>query len=85
VIPRAEDRPTVSVREAAPLLGFSDATLYRAIAEGRAPVETIKCGARVVVVTASLRAVLHLDDTSNGNGQGTAVAVPDDGRAREPD
>ncbi len=52
----------MTVRETAPLLGVSAASLYRAIAEGRSPVETVRCGSRVVVVTADVRRVLHLDD-----------------------
>jgi excisionase family DNA binding protein len=82
-VPRAEDVPTLSVREAAPLLGFSAATLYRAIVEGRSPVDAIKCGSRVVIPTADLRRVLHLDPLpTNGHGPGTAVSArPEPGGA----
>jgi excisionase family DNA binding protein len=51
----------MSVREAALLLGVSAASLYRAVHESRSPVKTIQVGARVLVVTADLRRVLHLD------------------------
>jgi predicted DNA-binding transcriptional regulator AlpA len=61
-VPTAEERPTLSVRESALALGISAATLFRAIAEGRSPVAVVKCGARVNVVTADLRRVLHLDE-----------------------
>lgn len=66
-IPFADERPTLSVREAAPFLGVSDATLFRAIAQDRSPVAFIKTGSRISVVTADLRRVLHLD-ASEGNG-----------------
>jgi hypothetical protein len=64
IVPAAEERPTLSVREAAPLLGVSPATLFRAIANDRSPVAFLRCGARVVVVTASLRRALGLPETT---------------------
>jgi excisionase family DNA binding protein len=60
-VPLAQDAPTMSVREAAPLLGVSAASLYRAVHESRSPVKTIRVGSRVLVVTADLRRVLNLD------------------------
>jgi hypothetical protein len=60
-VPTAEDQPTVPVRVAAPWFGVSDASLYRAIAEGRAPCDVVHVGARVAIVTASARRVLGLD------------------------
>jgi hypothetical protein len=74
VIPTAAERPTLSVREAAPLLGVSAASLFRAISEDRSPVAFIKCGARISIVTADLRRVLHVgangDRSSELNGSG---------------
>jgi hypothetical protein len=60
-VPTAEERPAVPVRVAAPWFDVSAATLYRAIAEGRAPCDVIHVGARVSIVTASARRVLGLD------------------------
>jgi hypothetical protein len=69
MVPTAGQRPTLSVREAAPHLGCSDATLFRAIAEDRSPVAFIKCGARISIVTADLRRVLQLDPPAATNGE----------------
>jgi hypothetical protein len=73
-IPTAAERPTLSVREAAPALGVSAATLFRAIAEDRSPVAYVKCGARISIVTADLRRVLHVgangDRSSEPSGPG---------------
>lgn len=60
-VPTADERPTLGVKEAAPSLGVSPATLFRAIAENRSPVAFIRCGSRVSIVTADLRRVLQLD------------------------
>jgi len=62
------ERPTLPVREAAPLLGVSAATLFRAIAEDRSPVAFVACGSRRVIVTADLLRVLHLDTSTSSNG-----------------
>lgn len=70
MIPRAENQPTLSVREAAPLLGVSPATLFRAIAEDRSPVAFVKVGTRVQIITADLRRVLHLPDSPANGGDG---------------
>jgi hypothetical protein len=60
-IPTADERATVSVREAADWFSVSPASLYRAAAEGRAPCDVIHVGSRVLVVVASARRVLGLD------------------------
>jgi hypothetical protein len=80
-VPTAAERPTVSVREGAPWFGVSPATFYRAAAEGRAPCDVLKVGARVSIVTASARRVLGLDPpATNGSGsvrdEGPAPDVP---------
>lgn len=59
-LPAAEERPTVSVIEAAAALGISRSGAYAAAARGEIP--TIRLGARrVVVPTAALRRMLGLD------------------------
>jgi hypothetical protein len=70
----------VSVRAAAGWLGVSAATLYRAIAEGRTPVQVIRVGSRVVVSTASLRDVLGLgggpwDDRLGADGEASTFEL----------
>jgi hypothetical protein len=68
-IPTASECPTVNVKTAAPWFSCSSASLYRAIAEGRAPCDVVKVGTRVAIVTASARRVLGLDaPATNGNG-----------------
>jgi hypothetical protein len=62
VIPLAQDRPTVPVREGAAWFGVSAATFYRAVAENRAPCDVVRVGSRVLIVTASARRVLGLDN-----------------------
>lgn len=59
-IPLAEDRPTVTVEEAAEWLGLSRASGYRAARAGEIPSITI--GRRIVVPTAELRRFLCLDE-----------------------
>jgi excisionase family DNA binding protein len=69
-VPLASECPTLSVREAAPFLGVSDSTLFRAIALDRSPVAFVKTGTRISIVTADLRRVLQLDPApTNGDGQ----------------
>lgn len=58
-IPMPEDRPTVSVEEAAEWIGLSRASAYRAAKTGELP--TITFGHRRVVPTAALRHMLGLD------------------------
>jgi excisionase family DNA binding protein len=70
-IPTATERPTLSVREAAPLLGVSAATLFRAIAADESPVAFVKCGARISIVTADLRSVLHVGSNGERNSEPT--------------
>lgn len=51
--------PTVNVDRAALALGVSRASLYAAISEGTAPVQVIRVGHRMKVLTHSLLAVLE--------------------------
>ncbi|MEX0666466.1 MAG: helix-turn-helix domain-containing protein [Acidimicrobiia bacterium] len=62
MIPTAEDRPTLTVPEAAAALGVSAASLYRALAAGDAPVPHLRVGSRILICTRDLRAVLGLDN-----------------------
>ncbi len=55
-------RPTVTVDQAAHVLGVSPWTLYQAIRAGDPPVGVIHVGRRIVVPTASLRRALGLDE-----------------------
>ena len=54
--------PTISIRDAAPLLGISASTAYAAVRAGTFPVPVIHIGGRIVVPTAPLRKLLGLDD-----------------------
>jgi hypothetical protein len=72
-VPRAEDEPTVCVARGCQWFGVSAATLYRAIAEGRAPCDVVRVGSRVGIVTASARRVLGLDATDAAPDQGGAA------------
>ena len=51
--------PTVSVEQAAPALGMSRSALYDAIRNGTAPVEVVKVGHRMKILTHSLTAFLE--------------------------
>ena len=51
--------PTVSVTRAALALGVSRALAYRSIDEGKFPVETVKVGKKLSVLTVSLIRVLQ--------------------------
>jgi excisionase family DNA binding protein len=52
-------RPTVPVDIAAELLGISRASAFRAVHRGELP--AIRLGRRIVIPTAGLRSLLHLD------------------------
>lgn len=52
--------PTVSVEDAAHLLGTGRSTLYRALNNGTAPVTSVRIGRVVRVVSASLTRALEL-------------------------
>jgi excisionase family DNA binding protein len=54
--------PTVSVAEAAKVLGISRAHAYSLAARGELGVRVLQLGSRRVVPTADLRRVLGLDD-----------------------
>ncbi len=53
-------RPTLTVEDAAALLGVSRATAYAAVKSGEIP--SIRVGRRVLVPTAALRRLLMLDE-----------------------
>jgi excisionase family DNA binding protein len=59
VVPRAEERPTITVEEAARFLGLGRGAGYNAAARGDLP--TIRIGRRLLVPTATLRTMLGLD------------------------
>lgn len=58
-VPTAEERPTVSVEEAAAFIGLGRSAAYTAAANGELP--TIRIGRRLRVPTAALRRMLELD------------------------
>ena len=62
MLPDPQTRPTVTVPEAAEILGISRGSGYAAAAAGQIP--TVRIGARLVVPTAQLLALLgvHTDD-----------------------
>lgn len=60
MLPRPEDEPTITVERAARALGISRASAYEAAKAGVLP--TIRVGRRLLVPTAALRRMLHLDD-----------------------
>lgn len=53
--------PTISIRDAAPLLGISASTAYAAVRAGTFPVPVIHIGGRIVVPTAPLRKLLGIE------------------------
>lgn len=71
-IPVAEDKPTLTVEQAAALLGLSRASAYRAAQTGELP--TILIGRRVLVLTAELRRKLGLDEPAASKPATAAAA-----------
>jgi excisionase family DNA binding protein len=55
-----EVRPTVTLEEAAALLGIARSSAYQAAQRGEIP--TVKFGRRILVPTAALRRMLLLDE-----------------------
>ncbi|MCX7444390.1 helix-turn-helix domain-containing protein [Corynebacterium sp. P7003] len=53
--------PTISVREAARLLGIGESSAYTAIRNNQFPTPVIKIGGRYVIPTAPLRQLLGVD------------------------
>jgi hypothetical protein len=76
-IPTADERPTVTVREAAPWFSISAASFYRCAADGNAPCDVIRARGRVVVVTASARRVLGLDAPATNGERGSEPTGPE--------
>ena len=58
--PDPEDQATVTVDDAARIIGISRGSMYRAIDRGEIPI--VRVGKRVLIPTATLRRMLHLDD-----------------------
>ncbi|MBI9000048.1 helix-turn-helix domain-containing protein [Corynebacterium sp. CCM 9185] len=54
-------RPTITVEEAAAVLGISKSSAYAAIKRNEFPTPVIKIGGRYVVPTAPLRQLLGVD------------------------
>lgn len=70
VVPDPRERPTLTVKEAAALLGISLHGAYDAAHRGELPV--IWIGRRMLVLTAGLLAMVGLDDPRTPNGGGGA-------------
>lgn len=60
VLPDPATRPTISVDEAAAILGISRNSAYEGVKVGEIP--SIRVGRRRLVVTAALRRKLQVDD-----------------------
>lgn len=65
-IPLPEQRPTLTVEEAAVYLGVSRASAYNAARAGQLP--TVRVGRRLLVPTAALRRMLELGEPSREAG-----------------
>lgn len=61
MLPSPADQPTISVTDAAKLLGVSRGHAYEAARRGDLP--TIRLGRRIVVPTAALRRLLGIDES----------------------
>jgi predicted DNA-binding transcriptional regulator AlpA len=61
ILPKSVERPTISAEEAFAHLGIDRTTGYRAIRQGRFPVEVIRIGRVIRVPTNALRRLLELD------------------------
>jgi excisionase family DNA binding protein len=59
-LPDPTSRPTVSVDDAAAILGVARVTAYEAVHAGQIP--SIRVGRRILVPTAALRRLLGLDE-----------------------
>jgi excisionase family DNA binding protein len=57
----AAPRFTFTVREAARALGCSEWKVYESIRSGTCPVEVVRIGRKVVIPTAALEQLLHLE------------------------
>ena len=71
VVPDPRERPTLTVKEAAALLGISLHGAYDAAHRGELPV--IWIGRRMLVPTAGLMAMVGLDDPQTPPGSGDAA------------
>lgn len=60
MLPDPREYPTLSVEEAARILGLGRASGYEAVRRGDIP--SIRIGRRLLVPTAALRRLLHVED-----------------------
>lgn len=65
--PGLEDRLTITVDEAARLLGISRGAAYEAVRAGAIP--TLRIGRRLLVLTTPLRLLLRTDETPEAMDQ----------------
>ena len=61
MLPNSAERPVVTAEEAFAHLGVDRTTGYRAIREGRFPVEVIRIGRVIRIPTSALRRLLEID------------------------
>lgn len=73
MIPTPEERPTVSIEEAAQWLGLGRSAAYVAARKGEIP--TLRFGRTLRVPTSRLRVMLGLDPELEGDSP-TATVVP---------
>lgn len=74
--------PTLSVEEAAELLGLSRSAAYRAAARGELP--TLRFGKRLIVPTRRLREMLGYETEDPKPGERVRPSRPDLRRIRQP-
>lgn len=70
LVPEPTERPTVTVDEAAQILGISRSSAFSAVRRGDIP--SLQIGRRLVVPTAALRRMLQLDADPSANPQNAA-------------
>lgn len=59
LLPDPNERPTLSVKEAAPVLGISEWSAYNAVQRGDIP--HVRIGGRILIPTARLLAMLGVE------------------------
>jgi len=59
--------PTMSIPDAATVLGISRAHCYDLARQGELPVRVLRLGSKIVVLTVELRRVVGLDDQPQGD------------------
>jgi excisionase family DNA binding protein len=68
-LPNPQDRPTLTVREAAAIIGVGAQTYYEGAARGRLPALRLS-PRRIVVPTAQLWALLRMEVPTRGGDDG---------------